>query len=219
MNIITYPEDQYTSLDEVKHNFTEGADYRIELFDRQSQATIIAPHGGFIEAGTSAIAAALAKKTFNLFDFQALIPDHESSVHMMHVTSTRFRDQALTRLLKSSSFALSVHAMEDEDHAEIWLGGLNAHFKHLVHSNLKAAHFRVNLDSPRYRGESENNVVNLPNLKGVQIEISHKLRKQMFDGRVYFAIDRACAPPTPRFYAFVRVVRRAINTYLAHISA
>jgi phage replication-related protein YjqB (UPF0714/DUF867 family) len=219
MNIITYPEDKFTSLDEVKHNFTEGTDYRIELFDRQCEATVIAPHGGFIEAGTSAIAAALAKKSFNLFDFQALIPDHGSSVHMMHVTSTRFRDAALTRLLKSSSFALSVHAMEDEDHAEIWLGGLNAPFKQLVYSNLREAHFKVNLDSPRYRGESENNVVNLPSLKGVQIEISHKLRKQMFDGRIYFATDRECSSPTPRFYSFVRVVRRAMNTYLSQISA
>lgn len=173
-----------------------------------NRVLIVSPHGGFIEKGTSAIAAATAQNCFNLFDFQGL---RESDPADLHVTSTRFRHPELTKLLNSSAVALSIHGMGNQGHKTIWLGGLNTELKLVVLENLRLAGFSVNPDSPKYRGVSTRNFVNMTCHRGVQLELSDELMAELFHGVRFKAAKPVVT--THRFQALTRALRRSIRIW------
>ncbi|SRR5579885_1483890 len=199
--------DKYQSVSALKRDLGPGA-YRIRRLDRGSRITVIAPHGGFIDPGSSAVARAVAGREHNLFDFQGLREDLAAD---MHVTATRFRDPALTPLLAACEAAVSVHWMGNQGAAMIWLGGRNWRLKVLVLKELTAAGFTVNANGPRYRGESPLNVVNLPRQQGVQLEISEELMCRLFRGKPFH--PRLRARTTVQFTRLVKAVRTAIASY------
>lgn len=209
-------KDVYPDLDTLKRTLKENRDWRIRHLDRRNAITVIAPHGGFIDEGTSAIARAIAGREHNLFDFQGL---RRKDSFDLHVTSTRFSDEKLSKMLEQSSAAISVHGMGNDDEAAIWLGGLNKELKQMVNDRLLAAGFNVNANSPRFRGESPKNVVNLAPLHGVQLELSSKLRWSMFRERRLFNTRGRCTKTTQLFDSFVRAVRAALRDYKAKLSA
>lgn len=204
------PTDTYSSLAALKQHLGPNA-YRLRVSDRHSDITIIAPHGGYIEAGSSALAHKIAGREYNLFDFQGL---RRANAHELHVTATKFRDRQLTALLERSIAALSVHGMGTQHHTEIWLGGLNRELKGLVLESLRARGFKVNPDSPMYRGESPNNVVNLAHNHGVQLELSDELFAQLFVSK-RFTHGGRCPKTTPLFADFVAAIRESLSAYRA----
>lgn len=205
--------DKFPTLAALKGSVA-ASDYRIRCLDRKSRITIISPHGGYIEPGTSAIARAIAGRKHNLFDFQGLRKENPKE---LHVTSTRFRDPLLTGMLESSDAAVSVHGMGNQDKPMIWLGGRNAQLKGLILNLLKQQGFEVNPNGPRYRGESPQNVVNLAGSEGVQLEISDELINQLFHGPA-FRRDRRRLVTRERFAALVSSVRQAVDLYLLHFA-
>ncbi|HMP51570.1 MAG TPA: poly-gamma-glutamate hydrolase family protein [Candidatus Melainabacteria bacterium] len=210
--------DIFESLADLKMKMREGIDYRILLLDRQSQASIIAPHGGFIEAGTSHLANAVAGQTFNLYDFQGLL---KSRPERLHVTSTRFRDNDLTAMLKRSLFAVSIHGMGKTDNWRIWTGGLNEALKRQIDLCLEEAGFWINPDPPLYKGRSKRNVVNLARKKGVQLELPEDLIQVMFKNGFSYGGSRRTAPEpelSPLGRMFVTAVLQGIFLYLAEQS-
>jgi phage replication-related protein YjqB (UPF0714/DUF867 family) len=200
--------DKYPDLESVKQHFSPE-DLGIRLLDRGSWATIIAPHGGYIEPGTSAIARAIAGRSYNLFDFQGL---RSELAEDMHVTATRFRDPELSCLLKVSLVAVSVHGMGTAGHTTIWLGGLNISLKQLVRHHLEKAGFPVNADSPRYRGESTRNIVNMASHFGVQLELSDELLNLAFRKHRFTPSGR-CPAKTEVFDRLVAAVRAGLSEY------
>jgi phage replication-related protein YjqB (UPF0714/DUF867 family) len=66
-------KDTYVSLDALKLKHRRWRHYDIRLFDRLSDITVVSPHGGYIEAGTSYLARQIAASDLNLFDFQGLL--------------------------------------------------------------------------------------------------------------------------------------------------
>lgn len=203
--------DRFTSLEALKEHF-KPKDYRIRCLRRNSPVTVISAHGGFIEAGTSAIAHGVAGRNYNLFDFQCLSAE---SAKDMHVTSTRFRDPQLEKLLFSSSVAVSIHGMGNQGEATIWLGGMNQELKEITLNVLRGQGFHVNPDGPLYRGENPENIVNLPPKRGVQLEISNELMDTLFCGHA-FRSDRRSLATNKRFKALVRSMRLALRLYLLH---
>ncbi len=192
----------------LKSRLKEKRDYRIRIRDRSAFATIVSPHGGYIEEGTSALARACAGPDFNFFDFQGL---RTKDPHELHVTSTRFRDPELMKMLSASEFAVSIHGMGEEDDMTIWLGGLNKDLKESMLKALREQDFLVNPDSPRHRGESKLNFVNMAKQKGVQIELPNNLLKTMFVGPRKFAPTGRCIKTTPVFDKFVKAVRQVVH--------
>lgn len=186
---------------------------RISARDRGSSATIVAPHGGFIEPGTSALARSIAGRRYNLFDFQALEP---ATARQLHVTSTRFRHDRLDGLLARSRFAVSVHSMGSTGQTTIWLGGLNGELKQFVHSCLRASSFAVDADSPYFRGESPRNFVNLPARRGVQLELPDELLQTFYVGQRFHPHGERLQR-TGDYRRFVRALRKAIDSYAALI--
>jgi phage replication-related protein YjqB (UPF0714/DUF867 family) len=204
--------DVYPDLDALKNAMRKGRDYRIRILDRASTITIVAPHGGYIDEGTSALAREIAGHNYNLFDFQGLL---SSQAFRLHVTSTRFRDPELSRFLRTSAVAVSVHGMDDEisGQQEIWLGGLNKRLKGLIYAALLKHGFAVNFDPPRFKGEHEENVVNLALQKGVQLELPGTLRRMLYvDGKT-FRRDGKSPATTEVFDRISRAVRVAIAQY------
>jgi len=201
--------DLYASLAALKEQVRKDA-YRIRRLDRNSPVTIIAPHGGFIDKGTSAVARAIAGARYNLFDFQGLQQDRSWE---LHVTSTRFRDPQLSALLDKSRFAVSIHGMGNTGDETIYLGGLNRELKALTLEALRRHSFSVNPDSPRYRGESPRNVVNLPSGRGVQIEMPSCLVETLYVAEP-FRISGRKPRTTARFDRLVAAVRLSLRQYL-----
>lgn len=201
------PQDRFMSLPALMSELTEDKDYRIRLRRRGSKVTIMSPHGGFIEPGTSALAEAIAGKTFNFFDFQGLQTVRPEE---LHVTSTRFRHPVLDEMLSRSQLALSVHGMGDVDTWTLWLGGLNATMKERVQDKLTATGFSVNPTAPMYKGENPLNVVNLVPNKGVQLELPDDLIAALFAKGVAFAGPGIKPKTTRLFKRFVEAVRTAI---------
>lgn len=200
--------DKYASLAALKAELRDEQDYRVRLLDRWSWATIIAPHGGFIEAGTSALARATAGRNYNYYDFQGLQAENPLD---LHITSTRFRDPLLSPILRRSCAALSYHCMGPVGEPIIWLGGLDLVLKDIVLENLRKNGFVLNPDSPRYRGESPNNVVNLACNKGVQLELSQELMSELFAGESFHSSGFYL--PAERFNLLVQAVRLSLRQY------
>lgn len=199
-------KDVFSSLAELKSSMVEGEHFRTISCDRQSSLTVISPHGGFIEAGTSHLAKSIAGGDFNLFDFQGLLPDDPWK---LHITSTRFDDQVLLQLLNRSSHAVSVHGLGDADTWTIWIGGLNTTLKLTVGLTLMSAGFSINPSPRRFKGKHEKNVVNLPENHGLQLEIPNELMNTLFENDIRFSPDS-----TEKLSAvgikFVQAVRRGI---------
>lgn len=200
-------KDLFTSLPALMAKLSENKDFVIHSRNRGSKVTVISPHGGYIEPGTSAIAEAVAGRTFNFFDFQGLQVERPWE---LHVTSTRFRHPALMPLLSRSSHAISIHGMGDVDRWNIWAGGLNTSMKDSVVTSLRKAGFSVVTDTPKYRGEDPRNIVNLASEMGVQLELPSDLIDAMFAKGVTFPGPGVKPKTTKVFKRFVKAVRSAV---------
>ena len=186
---------------------SENTNFVIRSRKRRSKVTVISPHGGFIEPGSSAIAEAVAGRTFNFFDFQGLQVEKPWE---LHVTSTKFRHPVLDEMLSRSSHAVSIHGMGVVDSWNIWLGGLNTSLKTRVEEALTKEGFSVLTEFPKYKGADPRNVVNLASCKGVQLELPSDLIDAMFvKGETFSGLD--FKPRTTRlFKRFVKAVRNAV---------
>lgn len=202
-------KDKYASLAALQAVHRENSDYRIVTQDRRSWATILSPHGGYIEPGSSAIARAVSARNYNYFDFQGLRLEDAMD---LHVTSTRFREPLLCKLLSQSSVALAIHSMGKANEPVVWLGGLNRTLKAIVLHNLLASGFAVNPDSHRYRGESPKNVVNLTADLGVQLELSEELMQQLFVAE-RFSLKKQRLQTTEQFDVLVKALRLSLRQY------
>lgn len=209
---MSYAKDFYPDLDVLKSSLSAGRHFQIRVLDRASDITVVAPHGGFIEPGSSYLAAMIAGEDFNLFDFQGL---RRRQPIELHVTSTRFRDPLLDVLLQRSRLALSIHSMGPDGPGEVWVGGLNAQVKARVCTELNRHGFVARSETPRYRGEHPRNFVNLAAQKGVQIELSGDVMAQLFE-RPQRAFTPGVNRPrtTERFDRFVEAVRTALQADL-----
>lgn len=197
-------KDYFASLDALKLVHTRWKHYRLRIFDKRSEVTVIAPHGGFIEPGTSFLAKVVAAHDCNLFDFQGLL---KTCSMRLHVTSVNFRDPRLSDLLERSKLAVSLHSMGDVGNGEIWVGGLALRAKQDIVKQLRARGFKVRAETPRYKGVHPGNVVNLPSGNGVQLELSNAVLKELFAGGVRFDADDESQNVPPRMKDFVEAVR------------
>jgi len=200
--------DFYQSLDELNQDLVRDKHYRVRIFDRLRPVTIIAPHGGYIEPGTSHIAEAIAGLEHNFFDFQGL---RRRRAWELHITSVRFRHPDLVSMLSRSQMSVSVHSMGNQGNGKILIGGLNSEFKERIYQELALAGFPVTTKARRYRGIHPRNIVNLAQNKGVQIELTTQVIDRMFAPQLpRFAADKSALITTEYFDRFVAAIRRAL---------
>ena len=101
--------DKYGSFDELRNWEREGVDFSIRVMPRETSASIIAPHGGMIEPGTSDIAAAIAGNDYGLFCFEGL---RKRPHRDLHITSANFREPKCVELVAGCDLVVAVHGLD-----------------------------------------------------------------------------------------------------------
>jgi phage replication-related protein YjqB (UPF0714/DUF867 family) len=217
--------------------FKEGVDWarrfrRHELFDDSlartgelAQTTIIAPHGGGIEPGTSELCLAVAGYhpamlpetppagvTYDYWMFEGLRPDENEK---LHVTSTGCDDEIALSLCGGALRALSLHGFKlgPEEAHDVLVGGAADETLRLdLRDALCRAGFQAVLPGPgdgELDGNKHCNIVNRTRLgAGFQLELSLPLRQSMFGE---FTRSRRKHTTNQVFWTFVAVCRDVIE--------
>jgi len=164
--------DTYANFRELQLEEDDKA-FEISLLDRQAAITIVAPHGGNIEPGTTELAQLIAGDNFNFYSFTAT---KEQDSPDLHITSHNFDEPTCLALLKRSQQVITVHGFKF-DRAMIYLGGLDQPLKNIIYHALLAQGLPVADDHPKYKGINPRNICNRSaSGKGVQVEVSRHLR-------------------------------------------
>jgi phage replication-related protein YjqB (UPF0714/DUF867 family) len=217
-------------------SLAEGVDYarrqrRHERFDDTlartddlPRTTILAPHGGGIEPGTSELCLAVAgyhpanlpqvppaEVTYDYWMFEGIRGLGNAA---LHVTSTGCDDGVAVSLCAGSLNALSLHGFkpEPEDARVVLVGGGNTALREFLLQGLKDADFKA-IDAGtngELDGDDPCNIVNRTLLGGggVQLELSTPLREAMFGENTR---SRRKHTTTQVFWTFVAVCRDAVD--------
>ena len=150
-------------------------DYFIEVINRLSPITIIAPHGGNIEPHTSEIARMIAGNQYNLFSFNGT---RQSDNRKLHITSHRYDEENALLLTRSSSLVITIHGCTERK-PKIFVGGLHEGIKLELIAALQQAGFHAERcgNNSSIGGSNPKNICNRTILaKGVQLEFSRGIR-------------------------------------------
>ncbi len=171
--------DKYTDFAALELGERLGADYRIRLTDRASPVVVLAPHGGYIEPGSSQIAEAIAGDDLTIYCFEGLIPGRPHSD--LHITSHRFDEPSAISLLAAAETVIAVHGRADDgDGKTVWMGGRDLHLRDAIASSLVASNFPAATSGHRLTGSEITNICNRGvRRSGVQLEIPRTLRDQL----------------------------------------
>lgn len=195
-------DDEYTSFADLAAHKKQGDDYNFSVLDRASAVAIVAPHGGWIEYGTSQLATAVAGDDFSLYLFEGLKakrPHRE-----LHIGSEYFDEDRCVQLVTKAQIAIGMHGRADGDDPEtIWLGGLGKELRDATALALENVGFKAITSGHRLAGEHKNNICNRgKGQAGVQIELPKTLRDTLVADAVRLAL-------------FSGAVRKAISDHLA----
>ncbi|MFF2517331.1 poly-gamma-glutamate hydrolase family protein [Streptomyces sp. NPDC058086] len=221
--------------------WTEGVHWgrrsRRHLIDDQSttgrapflRSTVIAPHGGGIEGGTSELCLAIAGyhpadlaptpvvgPVHDFWMFEGLMSGGNGA---LHVTSTHCDDTIARSLCAGSLNALSLHGCSPEQAGlesgakAVLIGGLNPTFRQYLLEEFTAVGIRAVTASgeEEIAGISPDNICNRTLLgMGAQLEMTTALRASMFAAGKNTVADRA-TNLLPSFWTFTAATRRAID--------
>ncbi|MER8186475.1 poly-gamma-glutamate hydrolase family protein [Kitasatospora sp. NPDC094015] len=234
----TYPSNTALYADP---GLTEGVDYgrryrrhRVDAGPpgappRWIRTTVIAPHGGGIEEGTSELCLAIAGyHPADLSPGPDGGPPHDFWIFdglraagnaPLHVTATHCDDTVARALAAGSLNVLSVHGCSparaglEAGARAVLVGGLNAAFRRYLVEEFTAAGIRAvgATGQERIAGRSPENICNRTLLgMGAQLEITAELRRALFaEGSNTLAL-RATAT-LPLFWSFAGATRSAIR--------
>jgi phage replication-related protein YjqB (UPF0714/DUF867 family) len=198
--------DQYHSFAALSAREREGVHYTVRLVRRPSPIAIVAPHGGWIERGSSEAAEAIAGEAFSLYCFESLTRRDRGDG--LHITSTLFDEPQALQLVAASRVVVGVHGRKNgADEASTWVGGLDEALRDAICAALLEAGFRAKTvgEGHPLAGRDPLNICNRGYAgAGVQLELPRALRMS-FSGE------------TARRDAFGAAVRRALETRAAEI--
>lgn len=169
--------DTYKNFEELRRA-ESTASYKIETLKRNADVLVLAPHGGFIEYGTSEIARSLAQNTWSYYSFMGLL---KSGNRRLHITSSHFNEPRALLMAAENKVCITIHGYKARANgANICFGGLNDILKNKIHQKLVSERIQ-NFKDPnacgRFYGTDKSNIVNQCSLKGVQLEMSQQFRR------------------------------------------
>ncbi len=173
--------DHYRNFTHLKNHETEFRDYRIRVRERGSGAAILAPHGGWIERGTSQVADAVAGHRHSFYAFEGLKSNLKSN-WTLHITSDHFDEPIGLAVVSRADRVIAFHGAKGSESA-IYLGGLDLELRAELLESCRSKGFRAFDDpSPSRQGKGATNICNRGKTgQGVQVELTFGLRKRMFD--------------------------------------
>lgn len=165
--------DTYRCFADLKTHEKQGQDYRISVANLGSRITIIAPHGGKIEPGTSDIARKIAADKFNYYCFEGIKQEDNGS---LHITSHNFDEPMAVEIISQSHIVVAIHACKGHE-KYVFLGGLDKMLKDAITYELGSRGIVVPRGHGRFKGSNPDNICNRGATgKGVQLEITRGLR-------------------------------------------
>jgi len=168
--------DTYSRFAELANHEELNKDYRISISDVGSRITIIAPHGGKIEPGTSDIAKKIAADRFNYYCFEGIKTEKNGR---LHITSHNFDEPMAVNIISRSQIVVSIHACTGTE-MFVFLGGLDEVLKEVIAKNLESRGIIVPKGHGKFKGLNPDNICNRSaNKKGVQLEITRGLRDDL----------------------------------------
>ncbi len=182
--------DRYQSFAELSQHHEHGVDYQITVISKpDTPVSIIAPHAGHIERGTSAIAKALAGNEFNLYLFEGLRQTH--NYDSLHITSHLFDEPSCLSLISDSPVVISIHGCNGTGE-KLFLGGLDYALIRHLEKHLLTTEINVESENHSYPGLHPNNICNRgATSKGVQIELTGDLREGSKENLIIETLRRA----------------------------
>ena len=180
--------DRYDSITALRAAEIEGESYRVVVRARAGAPLVVAPHGGTIEPGTSAIAAAVAGSEMSLFLFEGRIAGRGHAA--LHVASHRFDDPAALALAAQSPQVVAIHGRgERGDPHTVWVGGRDTAAGEAIAARLRAAGFDCVRAADGLAGTHPSNICNRGMTgAGVQLELPARLRRHLVGDK--FAMGR-----------------------------
>lgn len=173
-------DNSYKCFNDLTRHQIRDKDYKTIINIRSgSSVAVIAPHGGSIEKETSEIAKAIAADDFNLYLFEGI--RSAENYKYLHLSSHYFDDPDCLKLIHQCTYVISIHGCKG-DKEEVLLGGLNENLKMQIAMALKSVGIEFQIDGHKYPGNDIRNICNRgKTLKGVQLEITNKLRESEFE--------------------------------------
>ena len=169
-------QDTYSCFAELKNHEELNKDYKISISDVGSGVTIIAPHGGKIEPGTSDIAKRIATQIFNYYCFEGIKTEKNGR---LHITSHNFDEPMAVKLISKSHVVVAIHACTGNERF-VYLGGRDKMLEEVIADELESRGIIVPKGHGRFKGLNPGNICNRgENKKGVQLEITRGLRDDL----------------------------------------
>jgi phage replication-related protein YjqB (UPF0714/DUF867 family) len=168
--------DTYSCFAELDNHEERNKDYKISAAEVGSSITIIAPHGGNIEPGTSDIARRIASQRFNYYCFEGIKKENN---RRLHITSHNFDEPLAVKMVSKSLIVVAIHACTGNE-SFVYLGGLDNLLKLTIADELESRGVTVLNGHGRYKGLNPDNICNRGvNKQGVQLEITRGLRDDL----------------------------------------
>jgi len=200
--------DRYRSVADVLRHEAENVEIVARAIAR-SNVAILGLHAGDIEPLTGELAAAIAGRDHRLYLFAGTATSDNGR---LHITSTRFDEPGLRRVLAGARTAVSIHGESGDRERFTLIGGLNGSLGRRIAAALDAQGFEVLDAGARLGGRSRRNAVNRVPNGGVQLELSRGLRNAMLDGDLNGRKNRADPQKwTPEFDRYVDAIRRVLE--------
>lgn len=167
--------DAYTSFSQLTLARDTTKQYSIEVTDRLAEVTVLAPHGGGIESGTSQLAEELAGTDWNYYSFKGMMA---SGNGRLHLTSANYDDPIAVVLTTSSLIGVALHRQREETDT-VCIGGLNKELRDAAAQYLQKAGFNCENPCKRLPGASCRSIHNRAVLGGLQLELSITLANEL----------------------------------------
>lgn len=230
--------DVYASNSDLYRNRVEGVEFgrrsrRHEAFDNDSTvrspvalSTIVAPHGGGIERGTSELCLAIAGyhpatltatggATYDYWMLEGLLSTGNDD---LHVTTTHCDDATALSLCGGARTVLSLHGCSvaaANGMGAVLVGGRDVALRGMLIARLRAAGLdAVDATShPTLGGVAPENLTNRTLLgAGAQLEITAPVRDAMFTVNTHAQRKNTT---TPSFWSFTAACRAALTAWEA----
>ena len=154
-------------------DYRENSDYAQYTIARDSGVAIVAPHGGYIERGTSEIAREIAGSLHSLYIFESL---HAARSNDLHITSANFDAPRCLQIVEVASTVFTVHGYPAPEEM-VLVGGRDVERRDCLIEALRARGINADVDR-HFDGTHRRNICNRSReKKGVQLEISAGLRR------------------------------------------
>jgi len=198
--------DVYRNFAELSKKEQEGIDFFVTAVKREgSNTTMVAPHGGAIEPGTSEVAQAVASNDVSLALFEGINPTNNNR---LHITSTHFDEPRCVALVQESDTVVAIHG-EGSSEIAVFLGGRDNDLGAQLKAALERHGYAVRTnENPELQGFASTNICNLGRHgAGVQLELSFGLRKTFF----HSLTTKGRKKPTDELFRFAAAVREGLR--------